>query len=216
MSSVLEQTPDSAATHDAKDTSDPQWQEQQQQQQHDLPSTTRDTSQTAQTEPDTAQNDAQQPTTPLTPAADDAPTLPNNKQLPSDADSSSSLSPAPSSPSAASASVQKPSAADALASPADDAKPETSADPAVGESKEHADITRERPHAISAPQPDSDSQALNPKNPKQGAPQVNGDPVPSTDRASANPEHTSPDSVSDVDGAAKVDAVLEINFELGR
>jgi len=210
MSSVPEQTPDSAATHDAKDTSDAQWQEQQQQKQQDLPSTTQNTSQIVQTDPDAAQNDGQQPTTPLTPAADDAPALPNNKQLLSDADSSSSLSPAPSSPSAASASVQKP---DVLASPADDAKPETSTDPAVGESKEHGDITRERPHAISAPQPDSDSQALNPK---QGAAQVNGDPVPSTDRPSSNPEHTSPDSVSDVDGAAKVDAVLELNFELGR
>ena len=213
MSSVLEQTPDSAATHDAKDTSDAQWQEQQQQQQHDLPSTTQDTSQAAQADPDVAQNDGQQPTTPLTPAADDAPALPNNKLLPSDADSSSSLSPAPSSPSAASASVQKPSAADVLSSPADDTKPETSTDSAVGESKEHGDITRERPHAISAPQPDSDSQALNPK---QGTAQVNGVPVPSTDRHSANPEHTSPNSASDVDGAAKVDAVLEINFELGR
>jgi hypothetical protein len=213
MSSVLEQTPDSAATHDAKDTSDAQWQEQQQQQQHDLPSTTQDTSQAAQTDPDAPQNDGQQPTTPLTPAADDAPALPNNKLLPSDADSSSSLSPAPSSPSAASASVQKPSAVDVLASPADDAKPETSTDPAVGESKEHGDITRERPHPISTPQPGSDSQALNPK---QGVAQVNGDPVPSTDRASANPEHTTSDSVSGVDGAAKVDAVLEINFELGR
>lgn len=212
MSSVLEQTPDSAATHDAKDTSDAQWQEQQQQQQHDLPSTTQDTSQTAQADPDAAQNDGQQPTTPLTPAADDAPALPNNKLLPSDADSSSSLSPAPSSPSAVSTSVQKPSAADVLSSPAD-TKPETSTGPAVGESKEHGDITRERPHAISAPQPDSDSQALNPK---QGAAQVNGVPVPSTDRRSANPEHTSPDSASDVDGAAKVDTVLEINFELGR
>ena len=213
MSSVLEQTPDSAATHDSKDTSDAQWQEQQQQQQHDLPSTTQDTSQTVQTDPDATQNDGQQPTTPLTPAADDAPALPNNKLLPSDADSSSSLSPAPSSPSAASASVQKPSAADVLSSPADDAKPETSTDPAVGESKEQGDITRDRPHAISAPQSDSDSQALNPK---QGATRVNGDAVPSTDRPSANPERTSPDSVSDVDGAAKVDAVLEINFELGR
>ena len=213
MSSVLEQTPDSAATHDAKDSLDAQWQDQQQPQTHDLPSTTQDTSQTVQTDPDPAQNDGQQPTTPLTPAADDVPALPNNKQLSSDADSSSSLSPAPSSPSAASASVQKPSTADALASPADDAKPETSTDPAVGESKEHGDITRGRPHAISAPQPDSDSQALIPK---QGAAHVNGDPAPSTDRASVNPEHTSPESISDVDGAAKVDAVLEINFELGR
>ena len=212
MSSVLEQTPDSAANHDSKDTSDSQWQEQQQQQ-HDLPSTTQDTSQALQTDPDAVQSDSQQPTTPFTPAADDAPALPNNKQLPSDADSSSSLSPAPSSPSATSASVQKRSAADALASPADDAKPETPTDPAVGESKEHSDITRNRPHAISAPQPDSDFQALNPK---QGAGQVNGDPVPPADRASVNPEHTSPDPISDVDGAAKVDAVLEINFELGR
>lgn len=213
MSSVLEQTPDSAATHDAKDTLDAQWQEQQQQQQtHDLPSTTQDTSNTVQTD-DPLQNDGQQPTTPLTPAADDVPALPNNKQLSSDADSSSSLSPAPSSPSAASASVQKPSASDALASPADDAKPETSTDPAVGESKEHGDITRDRPHAISAPQPDSDSQALNPK---QAAAHINGDPAPATDRASVNPDHTSPESISDVEGAAKVDAILEINFELGR
>ena len=220
MSSVLDQTPDSAATHDAKDTSDAQWQDQhdQQQQQHDdLPSATQDTSQTLQTDPDAAQHDAQQPTTPLTPAADDAPALPNNNQLPSDADSSSSLSPAPSSPSATSASVQKPSAPDALASSPDDTKPETSPDPAVGESKEHGEITRDRPHAIPAPQPDSDSQALDPK---QGAAQINGDPAPSTDRTSVNPEHTPPASVSvsvsDADGAAKVDTVLEINFELGR
>ena len=211
MSSVLEQTPDSVASHDAKDSADAEWQEQHQQH-HDLPSTTQDTSQTLQTDADPPQNDAQQPTTPLTPAADDAPALPNNKQLPSDADSSSSLSPAPSSPSAASASVQKPSGADAL-SPADNAKPETSTDPAVEESKKHGDITRDRPHAISVPQSDSESQALNPK---QGATQVNGNPALSSDRASTNPEHTSSDPISDADGAAKVDAVLEINFELGR
>jgi hypothetical protein len=213
MSSVLEQTPDSAATHDAKDTSDAQWQDQQQQQQHDLPSTAQDTSQSVQTDPDAPQNDGQLPTTPLTPAADDAPALPNNQQPSSDADSSSSLSPAPSSPSAASASVQKSSAADALPSPTDDAKPEISTDPAVGESKEHADTIRGRPHALSAPQPDSASQALNPKQPTA---RVNGDPAPSSGRASVNPEHISPDQISDADGAAKVDAVLEINFELGR
>src|SRR5258706_14657279 len=112
MSSVLEQTPDSAATHDPKDTSDAQWQEQQQQQQHDLSSTTQDTSQTVQADPDAPKNDGQEPTTPLRPAADDAPALPNNKLLPSDADSSPSLYPAPSPPSKPSASVTKPSTAD--------------------------------------------------------------------------------------------------------
>jgi hypothetical protein len=208
MSSVLEQTPDSAATHDAKDSSDAQWQEQQQQQ-HDLPSTTQDTSQTIQTDADAAQNDGQQPTTPFTPVADDAPALPNNKQLPSDADSSSSLSPAPSSPSAASASVQKIFAADVLSSPVGDAKPETSTGSAVEESKGHGGITQDRVHAISAPQPDSDP-------PNQEAAQINGNPASSSDRASENPDHTPPDPISDAAGAAKVDAILEINFELGR